>query len=292
MSNILVSIIVNNYNYASYLQETVESALNQSYSHIEVIVVDDGSTDNSWEIIEGFGDRVIKVYKENGGQGSAFNAGFSISKGLLIIFLDADDYLYPNTVEKIVSTFGHCLDKLAKIAYRLDCVNARGVKLGGTIPHQKSYLPQGCLKEKLLRWGTEDLLSPPTSGNAFPKNALEKVMPVPEELFTICADNWLFRTVPFFGELVNMNVPLGAYRIHGKNNFYGKRVNNIQEYLERKQEILQEVSILLKKKRIHVNCDQWRSPSLELRKMVADRIIFKVPFYKSMWNSWKTIMDP
>lgn len=61
----LVSIIINNYNYGRFLREAIDSALNQTYPHVEVIVVDDGSTDGSQEIITSYGDRVIPVLKEN-----------------------------------------------------------------------------------------------------------------------------------------------------------------------------------------------------------------------------------
>ncbi len=68
-----VSIVINNYNYASYLNFALDSALSQTYHNCEVIVVDDGSTDSSRRIIESNGDRVEALYKRNGGQASAFN---------------------------------------------------------------------------------------------------------------------------------------------------------------------------------------------------------------------------
>ncbi len=73
----LVSILINNYNYGRFLSKAIDSALNQEYQNIEVIVVDDGSTDDSRKIIESYGERIKPVLKENGGQASAFNAGFS-----------------------------------------------------------------------------------------------------------------------------------------------------------------------------------------------------------------------
>src|SRR2546428_10583836 len=95
----LASIIINNYNYRRFLREAVDSALNQTYRNTEVIVVDDGSTDGSPEIIASYGDRIIPVLKQNGGQNSALNAGFSSSRGDVILFLDSDDVLLPTAVE-------------------------------------------------------------------------------------------------------------------------------------------------------------------------------------------------
>ena len=87
----LVSILINNYNYDRFISQAIDSALNQTYPNVEVIVVDDGSTDNSLVVIRNYRDRITPVVKNNGGQASALNAGFSICKGEIICLLDADD---------------------------------------------------------------------------------------------------------------------------------------------------------------------------------------------------------
>src|SRR5205085_8851297 len=91
----LVSIVVTNYNYARYLERAVDSALRQTYRPLEVIVVDDGSTDESRTVIAGYGDRVRPVLRSNGGNAAAYNSGFAASRGDILLFLDADDALYP-----------------------------------------------------------------------------------------------------------------------------------------------------------------------------------------------------
>jgi glycosyltransferase involved in cell wall biosynthesis len=108
--NPLVSVIINNYNYGRFLQDAIDSALNQTYSHTEVIVVDDGSTDNSREILASYGDKITPVLKENGGQASAFNAGFAASQGDIICFLDSDDIFLPEKVAIVVDVFGDSPD--------------------------------------------------------------------------------------------------------------------------------------------------------------------------------------
>src|SRR5258705_13856552 len=105
MSNDLASVIVNNYNYARFLREAIDSALDQTYRNTEVIVVDDGSTDGSREIIASYGDRIVPVLKQNGGQNSALNAGLSLSRGNVILFLDSDDVLLPTAVEAALEAF-------------------------------------------------------------------------------------------------------------------------------------------------------------------------------------------
>src|SRR4051794_6220176 len=93
-----VSVIINNYNYSAYLREAIDSALDQTYPHVEVVVVDDGSTDDSREIISKYGTKVIPVLQNNGGQGAAFNSGFAASRGEIVCFLDADDGLRRDAV--------------------------------------------------------------------------------------------------------------------------------------------------------------------------------------------------
>src|SRR5437764_4532232 len=94
-----VSIIISSYNYARFLGAAIDSALAQTYPHCEVIVVDDGSTDESRDILASYGTRIVPVFKENGGQASSMNAGVRASKGDVLIFLDSDDLLFPAAAE-------------------------------------------------------------------------------------------------------------------------------------------------------------------------------------------------
>src|SRR5260370_40785973 len=98
----LVSIVVNNFNYGRFIGAAIDSALAQSYTRVEIIVVDDGSTDNSRDVISGYGDKVCAVFKQNGGQASAVNAGFRASHGSVGIFLDPDDGPIPKAVAECV----------------------------------------------------------------------------------------------------------------------------------------------------------------------------------------------
>lgn len=101
----IVSAIIPNYNYARYVGEAVESALNQTYQPLEVILVDDGSSDNSLEVIRGFGDRIRIVSQENAGVSAARNNGVRLAGGQLVAFLDADDIWHPQKIEKQVERF-------------------------------------------------------------------------------------------------------------------------------------------------------------------------------------------
>ena len=208
-----VSIIINNYNYERFLADSIESALNQSYPFIEVIVVDDGSTDYSSEIISKYQDRIISIFQENGKQAAAFNSGFNKSKGDIIVFLDSDDYLFPNAVDEIVSVWK---PDLSKVHYRLSVVDAAGESLGYTSPQGTLPLSSGKVWETLLQKG--GYVSTPTSGNALNRKALEKLFPIPDE-YKLTADDYLSYQVPFYGEVAAVETSLGAYRIHDSNQW-------------------------------------------------------------------------
>jgi glycosyltransferase involved in cell wall biosynthesis len=95
----LISIVITCYNHAHFLPEAIESALAQQYGNFEIIVVDDGSTDNTRETAAKYAP-VRYVYQPNGGLSSARNTGIMESKGSLLVFLDADDWLMPRCPAK------------------------------------------------------------------------------------------------------------------------------------------------------------------------------------------------
>jgi teichuronic acid biosynthesis glycosyltransferase TuaG len=98
-----VSIVIPNYNNAHFLGDAIQSVLNQTYQNFEIIVVDDGSTDNSRDVVSNFGERVRYIWQENKGLGGARNTGIMAAKGEYIGFLDADDQWIPNFLEIMVS---------------------------------------------------------------------------------------------------------------------------------------------------------------------------------------------
>lgn len=100
---IKVSVIIPNYNYGRFLQEAIDSALGQTHRPHEVIVIDDGSTDESRQILKGYGDRIRVHFQKNEGVGAARNKGAEMSTGDLLAFLDADDYWFPRKLEKQIA---------------------------------------------------------------------------------------------------------------------------------------------------------------------------------------------
>lgn len=210
----LVSIIINNYNYERFLAEAIDSALAQTYPNTEVIVVDDCSTDNSRDVITGYGDKVIPIFhQQNGKQAAAFNSGFASSKGDIIIFLDSDDYLFSNAVERIVAVWK---PDLAKVHYRLQVVDSFRQPLGYSYPQGSKPLASGEVWRALLEVGGYP--GTPTSGNAINRKALAEVFPIADE-YKLTADDYLSTLIPFYGEIVAIEEPLAAYRIHTSNQW-------------------------------------------------------------------------
>ena len=101
----LVSVIIPNYNYAQYLREAIDSVLAQTYPNVEIIVVDDGSTDGSKEILNSYGDRIRAFFQQNQGVSAARNFGVSMSRGDFIAFLDADDAWLSEKIERQLALF-------------------------------------------------------------------------------------------------------------------------------------------------------------------------------------------
>ncbi|MGE5423480.1 MAG: glycosyltransferase family 2 protein, partial [Ignavibacteriales bacterium] len=99
----MVSVVIATYNCSSYITRAVQSALDQTYPNVEVIVIDDGSTDNTPEILQSFRDRIRVVFQENRGPAAARNAGLAMAGGKYVAILDADDYWLPERLEKMIS---------------------------------------------------------------------------------------------------------------------------------------------------------------------------------------------
>ena len=101
-----VSIIIPAYNLEAYIKKSVLSCIEQSYKNIEIIIVDDGSTDNTWNIIykmQNLFNNVVAIHKENGGVSSARNLGINNATGDYIVFLDGDDWLEKDAISYLVN---------------------------------------------------------------------------------------------------------------------------------------------------------------------------------------------
>jgi len=176
LHNPFVSILINNYNYGRFLDEAIRSALAQTYTNHEIVVVDDGSTDNSLQIAESFGDQIRLIAKENGGQASAFNAGFAASLGEIICLLDADDVFFPGKLERAVEVFqqnpeiGWCFENLRLFR---DSQSERFSR--------DRYFAPGKVdaRESMLHGVFPRNIESATSGLSFRRELLARILPMP-----------------------------------------------------------------------------------------------------------------
>jgi glycosyltransferase involved in cell wall biosynthesis len=207
----LVSIVIDNYNYARFVGAAIESALAQTWPHCEIVVVDDGSTDESRAVIGRYAGRVATVFQDNRGQSGAFNAGFAASRGDIVLFLDSDDLLTPEAAAAIVAAWR---PGTAKAQFCLSTIDAAGRFLGNVFPNYPVGLDAAAIRRETLR--TALYPCPPTSGNAYARDFLRQVTPVPPVLAG--ADGPLNTLAPLYGEVVTINSALGCYRVHGAND--------------------------------------------------------------------------
>ncbi len=213
----LVSIILNNYNYGHFLAASIDSALAQTYAPIEVIVVDDGSTDNSRHILAGYGDRIRLVLKANGGQSSAFNAGFAVSNGDYIAFLDSDDLFTPNKVARMMeiasaNDVGWLFHHLQWTDAELNPLETPGNGYStGVYDFRQAFVGGRC-----------NFAGPATSGLIFTRSLMERMLPAPEAL-QISTDNYLKYSALALAPGYYTTEQLALQRIHSSNAYTGVR---------------------------------------------------------------------
>lgn len=232
----LVSVVLDNFNYARFLPDAVESVLAQSYGHLDIIVVDDGSTDDSLRVLERYGDRLRVIAKSNGGQGSAFNAGIASSAGSIVCFLDADDIWHRRKVERIVDV----------LMRRPDC---------GWLRHElavadDALAPLGLRVPQISRPGTErpsrrtmleQAIGVATSALVLRREVAQRIFPIPDGLLGALRYDADYYVLMALGAQrvtgYSLNEVLGTYRRHphqiaASTDYLVERVSRMAEVAE------------------------------------------------------------
>lgn len=213
----LVSVLVANYNYGRYIGKATESVLSQTYTNWELLICDDGSNDDSVEVIQPYTDRDGRVRlfcKENGGMASAWNVAYCESKGEVLCLLDADDYFAPRKLETVVRKFVEN-PRSGLAIHRMMVVDGQG-KAEQSIPFMTRF-EAGWIAEDVVRRGGRwrDM---PTSSLAFRRKLAGFVFPMPEQEFRRAADGYVFTLLPLLTEVTAIDRALSAYRVHGQND--------------------------------------------------------------------------
>jgi glycosyltransferase involved in cell wall biosynthesis len=270
------TVLIDAYNYGQYIEEAVSSVLAQDFpaEEREILVVDDGSTDDTQERLRKFGNAIRCLRKPNGGQASAFNYGFEHARGEVIALLDADDVWLPDKLAQIREVFQRNPD--AGMAYhRLywwDGGNEHGpdpnfIEVSGRVPGSRRTLLEYPMAS--------------TSCLAFRRSALDKLLPVPETLRSQ-ADAYLTGLIIFVAPVAAAGKYLGKYRLHGANLFQtdGRQISHqqIEHRMAMRAALLAEIEKWLKKKGEDIRSRNLRAYLAQWKKaQVQDKFLLDAP---------------
>jgi glycosyltransferase involved in cell wall biosynthesis len=206
-----LSIVIPNYNYEDFVGKAIESCLAIDWPEVEVIVVDDGSTDNSRQVIEAFGDRIHAIFQPNSTHRVACNEGYAVSTGDYVIFLDSDDLLAPGIAKEI---FAIATPTTSKVQVQMERIDGDGNSRGSVFPYFDPLPTPAEIRHWMIT--TNAYPTPPSSGNAYSRTYLDKIFPLSKE-WDDFSDSQLLTAAPLLGDVMTVAKPMAKYRIHGKN---------------------------------------------------------------------------
>lgn len=206
------SIVIANYNYGRFVSRAIDSALEMKWPNIEVVVVDDGSTDHSTDVIHRYAERIISIFQSNSGQLTANNAGFAATTGDVIIFLDADDVLLPDMASEVAAVWG---PGVSKVQVQVQRVDEHEDYLKSILPRLDGVPSPARIRQWAARFN--EYPSPPGSGNAYARTFLERVFPIGASRDS-STDTTCIAMAPFMGDVVTIARPLVLYRMHNSND--------------------------------------------------------------------------
>ena len=214
----LVSVIIANHNYGRFLKQCIDSVIAQTWRQVEIIVVDDGSTDDSRDVVAGYGAAVRSLFQANAGQAAALSAGFAISNGDLIALLDADDGWHANKLQTVVGTF-QARPQTQWLRHKLALVNEHLEPLGPSLPayHGSAPVPGDpvMLLEGGITAGTSLVMRRALAARVFP-------VTITPELALHADDAVIFAKVLATGAAgYSLDEVLGFYRRHAGTRFTG-----------------------------------------------------------------------
>lgn len=228
----LVSILISNYNYGKYLEYCLQSVLSQTYDNIEIIVYDDGSTDNSLEILRRYKGQITVIANPNFGKSPCFNQinavneTFAASQGEIICLLDSDDAFTPNKIAEVVKTFQQD-QKIILVQHRveeIDSANNHVSILNNEIFQNIDHFKAVYFTQRL------DYFYMMTSALSFRRTYLEQVMPIPVDQYDkVVLDIRLTRPTIFYGQISCIDRALSQYRLH-RTSYTGRTMSHA--YLE------------------------------------------------------------
>ncbi|MDX6768146.1 MAG: glycosyltransferase [Elusimicrobiota bacterium] len=211
MARPVFSVVIDNYNYGRFIGQALDSVLAQDApaGSVETIVVDDGSTDDSREVVARYGDKVRLIAQKNGGQSAAFATGFAAATGEFVCPLDSDDYWTPDKLTSVAAAFAD--PRIGIVQHYQRDVDAVGRPLNNPLPPwPQRYTIGDFLDGRFVNAATSSL--------AFRKSVLDKLLPVPKDVFYLY-DDYLLDHGLLECDVACIPRILGFHRIHGANNW-------------------------------------------------------------------------
>lgn len=242
MAKPFVSVLIDTYNHERFIEKAIVSVLEQEYpaAEREILVVDDGSSDRTPEIIRRFEPQVRVLRKENGGQASAFNAGIPECKGEIIAFLDGDDWWAPGKLKRVAEVL-HSEPSVGLLGHGIYEAFADG-SIRTTVPEKSERLQLNSLAAARVFRLRRSYLG--TSRMIIRTELARRILPIPEAL-VIEADEYVFTLGALMSELIILQEALTYYGIHGGNLYLS--AGEGKEGLRRKQQVITALAYALKK---------------------------------------------
>ena len=268
----LVSIVISSHNYERYLRQAIDSALNQSHPEIQVVVVDDASTDGSRQILDEYKNIETRLLDRNGGQMRAVNEGYRLARGEVVIFLDADDVLTPDAAAWHVARLS-ANPAASKSQGYMQVIDKDGKPGSVTIP--RKLFPPGDYNARTLDRGIGAVPHTFTSGNAWSRWFLEKVMPFPDALSGAAPDGCLNAVSALHGQIEVVEDVVCLYRIHGNNRSRRQfDVASLEGSLRRAAEMREYLAASAEKLGYSVDLEKWQRRKRGWRDHVMTRSVF------------------
>jgi glycosyltransferase involved in cell wall biosynthesis len=213
MTTPLITVLITTYNYGQFIEPAIDSILSQDFppDKTQILIVDDGSTDDTSERVKKYGSRIEYFYKANGGQASALNFGIAKARGEIIALLDADDFFLPGKLARVVEAFQQD-PALGMVYHRLQEWHMQTDER-----RDYKFIPISgdlrMLQDQFLLYDPQ-----PTSAISFRRISLNPLLPIPESI-RMLADCFLVSLIPFLSPILAVPESFAVYRIHGKNSY-------------------------------------------------------------------------
>tara|TARA_B100001123_G_scaffold293688_1_gene327355 strand:- start:6040 stop:7038 length:999 start_codon:yes stop_codon:yes gene_type:complete len=220
-----VSAVITNYNYGQFLGECVESALAQTRSLHEIIVIDDGSTDDSLRVLASFGARIRVIRTTHSGQARSLARGIEQCEGDVVCLLDADDAWHPGKVDCVLDVF-QAHPRVQWVRHALEVVDGKGRSLGPTVPDIPRDAPVPPRAQPII----ERTLTAATSGFSLRRDIARRALPLVAQPIGFAgdvslswdADAYLLARLTGLGAWgYSLAAALGWYRRHDAQQFVG-----------------------------------------------------------------------